>query len=110
MSNTKKAAATAENGAGEDKQAAQDAQVAEANGHAREFEFDGHTYTLQPDQPSWIALDYLARWSTDNDNMALVPAIKEIIGEQQFYEAARRHKGEQLYDFFAAMNKAAGGN
>lgn len=109
MSNTKKATATAKPEPDEGAEA-QQAQVAEANGHAREFEFDGHTYTLQPDQPSWIALDYLARWSTDNDNMALVPAIKEIIGEQQFYEAARRHKGEQLFDFFAAMNKAAGGN
>jgi len=112
MSNTRQAAKpkTEENGQADDKRAQQAAQQAEANGRSTTFEFDGFEYEILDGQPSWIALDYLARWQTDDDNMALVPAVKEIIGEDQFRLAATRHRGDQMVDFFAAMNKVAGGN
>jgi hypothetical protein len=112
MSNTKQAKAAEpkadQNGAADEQRTAQEAQVAEANGTDRTFEFDGYTYTLAADQPSPKAMEYVARWSVDDENMAMVLAIKEIIGADQWAAVCDRHKGDQLFDFWRALNKAAG--
>jgi hypothetical protein len=111
MSNTKTAKKAAEQQPdAEETRAAQDAQVAEANGTARTFTFDGYEYEILENQPSWKALDYVSQYAVDNNNMAMVPAIKEIIGPDQWHLAAQRHRGDQISDFWVELNKAAGGN
>lgn len=113
MSNTRTPTAKPEqNGQteAEDKAVQQAAQKAEAGEQPTKFTFGGYDYEIPPDQPSWTALDYVSRFSVDDDNMALIPAVKEMIGPEQWALAASRHRGDQLGEFFQAMNRAAGGN
>jgi hypothetical protein len=91
-----------------DAKAAQDAQQAEATGTPRTFEFDGHTYELLDGQPSPKALTYVARWQVDDENMAMVLAMRERIGDQ-WDLWCERHRSEQMLDFWLQLNKVAGG-
>lgn len=93
-----------------DKQAQQDAQLAEANGSPVLVTFDGHTYELRDGQPSPRALTYLARWTVDDENLAVVLAIQEMVGETQWELWCTRHTSTQINDFMAEINRVAGGN
>ncbi len=93
----------------EDQAAAQAAQVAEANGDPRTIDFHGFTYEVAPEQPSPRALEYVARWSVDDERMAMVLAIKEMIGARQWSEWCERHTTEQLSPFWFELNRVAGG-
>ena len=88
---------------------AQEAQQAEAQGKPRSFDFDGHTYDLLDGQPSPRALTYVARWQVDDENLALVLGIREMIGDYQWDLWCDRHKSEQMLDFWLLLNKVAGG-
>lgn len=90
-------------------QDAQEAQVAEAEGKSRSFEFDGHTYELLDGQPSPRALTYVARWQVDDENLALVLGIREMVGELQWEDWCARHRSERMLDFWLQLNKVAGG-
>jgi hypothetical protein len=93
----------------DEQKAAQDAQVAEAEGAPKRAEFDGFTYELREGQPSPRALTYVARWQVDDENMAIVLALREMLGEAQWEAWCARHKSEQLLDFWLLLNKVAGG-
>lgn len=87
----------------------QAAQQAEATGQPRSFEFDGHTYEILDGQPSPRALTYVARWQVDDENLALVLGIREMVGDAQWDVWCDRHRSEQLLDFWLQLNRVAGG-
>lgn len=88
--------------------AAQQAQIAEANGDTRRFDFDGHTYTIPDGQPSPRAMEYAARLVVDEEGMAMVLAIREILGRAQWSAWCERHRSEQMTDFWIKLNEAVG--
>lgn len=89
---------------------AQQAQVDEATGTPRSFEFDGHTYELLDGQPSPKAITYLARWQVDDENLAMVLAVVEMIGQSQWQQWCERHPSTRINDFWMKLNEVAGGN
>lgn len=87
---------------------AQQAQVDEATGAGgRSFEFDGYTYTVLDGQPSPKAVTYIARWTVDDENLAMVLAIVEMVGQDQWATWCGRHESSRINDFWQAMNQAA---
>ncbi len=88
----------------------QNAQQAEANGVPVSFDFDGFTYTLREHQPSPKAVTYIARWSVDDEQLAFIPAMVEMLGRDQWSAWCERHKSEQMMEFWDALNRAAGGD
>lgn len=89
----------------EDKAASQAAQANEALDTPATFTFDGHSYTVPDGQPSPRALTYLARWTVDDENMALVLAMQEMIGPDTWALWCTRHRSEQLMDFWRELNR-----
>ncbi len=109
MTDTKNTAKATDNGQGDDdKAAAQAAQQAEATGDPRRFDFDGHTYEILEGQPSPRALTYIARWTVDDENLAMILALREMLGEAQWELWGTRHRSERINDFWFEVNKAAG--
>lgn len=92
----------------QEKAAAQAAQEAEANGNPRAVEFHGYTYEILEGQPSPKAVTYIARYAVDDENLALVPAMIEMIGREQWADWCDRHKSEHIMEFFIELEKAAG--
>ena len=110
MATTKQDTKATQNGKADDEKAAtQAAQQAEANGGPVTFEFDGYTYEITPGTPSWKTMRHLALWVDGND-IGLVRALLDCIGEEQFDLASERHTIEEMPDFWFALQKAAGGN
>lgn len=93
-----------------DERAAQNAQQAEANGVPVSFEFDGYTYTLREHQPSPRAVTYIARWAVDDEQLAFIPAMVEMLGRDQWDDWCARHRSDQMLDFYGALNRAIGGD
>lgn len=93
----------------DDKKTAQQAQVAEAEGQARSLEFEGFTYELLDGQPSPKALTYVARWQIDDENMALILSLREMLGEGQWDLWCARHDSTVIMDFWVRLNRLAGG-
>ena len=76
----------------------------EAVGAERVVEYGGNTYTLPPEQPSPKALEYLAMWSVEDKNMALVLYIREMLGQAQWDTWAERHTTNELVDLMRAID------
>lgn len=108
MANTRKTAG--DTATREDAEQIQQAQIAEANGTARSFDFEGYDYHLLEGQPSPKALTYVARWQVDDENLAMVLAMVEMLGSTQWEAWCRRHSSEQLMPFWLKLNRAAGGD
>ncbi len=109
MSNTQKTKTTEQDQPHDDK-ATQETQVAEANGVAPTIQFDGHTYKVLDGQPSPKALTYIARWSVDDENMAMLLAIVEMLGAEQWDAWCKRHSSERILPFWLELNKRVGGD
>ena len=112
MSNTQAAKSKAEaNGApdeAQEKAAAQEAQQAEAEGTKRTVDFHGYTYEILDGQPSPRAVTYIARYAVDDENLAFIPAMVEMVGRDQWEDWCQRHKSADMMEFFIEVEKAAG--
>lgn len=95
------------NGEADEKAAAQAAQQAEAQETPRTVDFDGHTYTILDGQPSPKAITYIARYAVDDEQLAFVPAMVEMIGREQWAAWCERHTSSQMMDFWEALNEAS---
>lgn len=112
MSNTRQAANSkaTDNGEPDEKAAAQAAQQAEAEGSAQKVEFHGHVYEVLPDQPSPKAMTHLAQFALEGQGLAIIPAIIEAIGRDQWDQWCERHKTNQMVEFWHAIEDVTGGN
>ena len=108
-SNTPRKKAEPKPDTNEDGAAIQSAQDAEANDTPRTVEFDGHTYNVRDNQPSPKAITYIARWEVDDENLAMVLAIVEMVGQGEWARWCDNHASERINDFWLALNRAVTG-
>ncbi len=105
MSNTQKVKTEEQ----QDAARSQQAQVGEASGASPTIQFEGHVYQLLDGQPSPKALTYIARWQVDDENLAMLLAVVEMLGQDQWDLWCRRHSSEQILPFWLELNRTTGG-
>lgn len=86
---------------------AQAAQIDEATGADRTFTYEGDSYRVLDGQPSPKAITYIARWTVNEERLAMVLAIVEMIGQEQWELWCERHGSDKINEFWLAVDAAA---
>lgn len=86
------------------------AAQAEATSQSVTVTFEGHTYSLLEGQPSPRALTYLAKAVVDEENLAMILYLQEVVGAGAWLDWCRRHKSSDAGAFATEIGKALSGN